>query len=281
MSKKAKNVSQADLRKLMSSRMTKKPTKRPNAAAASNSTTTEDLIALKKIKLLQEGKYGGKVAKKTETNSLVNKITHNSDKLQTTASKLAIPLNQDNHDEPKRAVPTGFFDDESEEKEKMVEIGYQKNPSAPTLASLEKEKINPRLKNQKKDGPRIKGVGVAKDLPAGFYDDKTKDANIRGVETPADKEKREWSEFTEAMNEEVVKSNQLLEQEDEYGNLARDIAEVDQQITQFTKIKTLADKAGECREQRIEKLTSKETAEVMEMSSDEDEEIDWRQQNIF
>ena len=87
-------------------------------------------------------------------------------------------------------MPTGFFDDESEEKEKMVEIGYQKNPSAPTLASLEKEKINPRLKNQKKDGPRIKGVGVAKDLPAGFYDDKTKDANIRGVETPADKEKR-------------------------------------------------------------------------------------------
>ena len=44
--------------------------------------------------------------------------------------------------------------------------------------------------NQKKDGPKIKGVGVATNLPVGFYDDKTKDANIRGVETPADKEKR-------------------------------------------------------------------------------------------
>ena len=33
----------------------------------------------------------------------------------------------------------------------------------------------------------------------------------------------EWTEFTEAMNEEVVKSNQLLEEEDEYSNLARDI----------------------------------------------------------
>ena len=53
-----------------------------------------------------------------------------------------------------------------------------------------KEKINPRLLNQKKDGPKIKGVGVATNLPVGFYDDKTKDANIRGVETPADKEKR-------------------------------------------------------------------------------------------
>ena len=88
-------------------------------------------------------------------------------------------------------MPLGFFDDKSEEKEKQAEIGYyQKNKSAPTAASLEKEKINPRLLNQKKDGPRIKGVGVAKDLPAGFYDDKTKDANVRGVETPADKEKR-------------------------------------------------------------------------------------------
>ena len=53
-----------------------------------------------------------------------------------------------------------------------------------------KEKINPRLLNQKKNGPKIKGVGVATNLPVGFYDDKTKDANIRGVETPADKEKR-------------------------------------------------------------------------------------------
>ena len=34
----------------------------------------------------------------------------------------------------------------------------------------------------------------------------------------------EWNEFTEAMNEEVVKSNQMLEEEDEHGNLARDIS---------------------------------------------------------
>ena len=34
---------------------------------------------------------------------------------------------------------------------------------------------------------------------------------------------REWTEFTEAMNEEMVKSHQMLEEEDESGNLARDI----------------------------------------------------------
>ena len=79
MSKK-KNVSQADLRKLMSGKLNKKPTKRPNV---SKTATTEDLIALKKIKLLQEGKLGSKSAKKSESTSLVNKINHNADKVCT------------------------------------------------------------------------------------------------------------------------------------------------------------------------------------------------------
>ena len=51
------------------------------------------------------------------------------------------------------------------------------------------ERINKRL--QKKGGAKVKGVGIATNLPQGFFDDKTKDANIRGVETPADKEKRQ------------------------------------------------------------------------------------------
>ena len=83
MSKK-KNVSQADLRKLMSGKLTKKPTKRPNV---SKTATTEDLIALKKIKLLQEGKLGSKNAKKAENTSLINKINHNADKVGTEFSK--------------------------------------------------------------------------------------------------------------------------------------------------------------------------------------------------
>mgnify|MGYP006944992996 CR=1 FL=1 len=33
----------------------------------------------------------------------------------------------------------------------------------------------------------------------------------------------EWTEFTDAMNEELVKSHQMLEADDESGNLARDI----------------------------------------------------------
>ena len=79
MSKKSKNVSQADLRKLMSSRMTKKPTKRATSTVPS---TTEDLIALKKIKLLQQEGKRKEIKKTSETgSSLVNKITHNADKV--------------------------------------------------------------------------------------------------------------------------------------------------------------------------------------------------------
>ena len=59
-------------------------------------------------------------------------------------------------------------------------------------------------------------------------------------------------------------------------------AEVDQQIAQFGKIKTLADKAGELRETRHQLREKAQTKEDVEMSdSDSDEEIDWRQQNIF
>ena len=105
------------------------------------------------------------------------------------------------------------------------------------------------------------------------------------------------------MNEEVVKSNQMLEEEDEHGNLARDISkylriifpskyfpywliildEVDMQIAMFGKTKELADKAAGFRAKREELRKAKEAANDDDDMSDSgsDEEIDWRQQNIF
>jgi len=192
-------------------------------------------------------------------------------------------------EDDKREMPEGFFDDAQEAREKMptIETTIREEPmesQSNTVTDIkEPERINKRLQNQRKDGPKVKGIGVASQLPAGFYDDKTKDANIRGVETPADKEKREWNEFTEAMNEEVVKSNQMLEEEDEHGNLARDITEVDMQIAMFGKTKELADKAAGFRAKREELRKAKEAANDDDDMSDSgsDEEIDWRQQNIF
>ena len=51
--------------------------KRTNAPVSSS--TTEDLIALKKIKLLQQGQL--KNSKRNETSNLASKINHNADKV--------------------------------------------------------------------------------------------------------------------------------------------------------------------------------------------------------
>ena len=59
------------------------------------------------------------------------------------------------------------------------------------------------------------------------------------------------------------------------------LAEVDQQIAQFGKIKTLAEKASGFRAQREEMRKAKENQDVDMSDGESDEEIDWRQQNIF
>ena len=46
-------------------------------SAPVTSSTTEDLIALKKIKLLQQGQL--KNSKRSETSNLASKINHNAD----------------------------------------------------------------------------------------------------------------------------------------------------------------------------------------------------------
>ncbi|CAG5107534.1 Oidioi.mRNA.OKI2018_I69.chr1.g3373.t1.cds [Oikopleura dioica] len=186
-------------------------------------------------------------------------------------------------------LTASFFDKEEDRiankdlfvKPKEVEK-VQEEPMEVSEEQEEKERINKRLLIQTQDGAKVKGVGIAKNLPQGFYDDKTKDATIRGVETPADKAKREWNEFTMAINEETVKSNQMLEEEDESFNFSKDIDEVDQQIAMFSKTKDLADRVKELRKKREELRQKKlEAVEDEEMSSGSEDEVDWRQQNIF
>jgi len=85
-----------------------------------------------------------------------------------------------------------------------------------------------------------------------------------------------------AMNEETVKSNQMLEEEDESFNFSKDIDEVDQQIAMFSKTKSLADRVKDLRQKREELRKKKqEEAQDEEMSSSSEDEVDWRQQNIF
>lgn len=274
-----KKVSATDMQKMMS-RLKSKSAKAKRPAAKS---TTEDLIALKKIKLLQSGEVGkSKKSTTTARSNIASKINLNADQMHTSAKKVA-----------KVAAETGItasFFDKEEDRIANKDLFNKPKDVAPVPNELmeveqeadDKERINKRLLIQTKDGARVKGVGIAKNLPQGFYDDKTKDANIRGVETPADKAKREWNEFTMAMNEETVKSNQMLEEEDESFNFSKDIDEVDQQIAMFTKTKSLADRVKDLRKKREELRKKKqEAAQDEEMSSGSEDEVDWRQQNIF
>ena len=125
------------------------------------------------------------------------------------------------------------------------------------------------------------------------------------------------TEFKDAINEEMVKSHQMLEEDDESQNLAKDIGiftvqfkltlnsknvvakkifiqktymnqvpieilvEVDLQMSLFTKTKSLADRAAALRAKREELRNLEETQEMDASDSDSDTEIDWRQQNIF
>ena len=125
------------------------------------------------------------------------------------------------------------------------------------------------------------------------------------------------TEFKDAINEEMVKSHQMLEEDDESQNLAKDIGiftvqfnltlnsknvvvkkifiqktymnqvsieilvEVDLQMSLFTKTKSLADRAAALRAKREELRNLEETTEMDASDSDSDTEIDWRQQNIF
>ena len=58
--------------------------------------------------------------------------------------------------------------------------------------------------------------------------------------------------------------------------------EVDQQIAMFSKTKSLADRVKDLRQKREELRKKKqEEAQDEEMSSGSEDEVDWRQQNIF
>jgi len=264
----SKKISTADMKKMMASlkRDKAKPKKR-----VPPKTTTDDLIALKKIKLLQEGKTSATKAAPAASN-LASRVNFNADKVHAKADRLIV------NEKPKTKVPENFFDDKKEMEAKKDQIEMETDSQIETEDVFERP--NKRLESGQK-GVKVKGIGIAKNLPQGFFDDKTKDANIRGVETPADKEAREMTEFKDAINEEMVKSHQMLEEDDESQNLAKDIVEVDLQMSLFTKTKSLADRAAALRAKREELRNLEETQEMDASDSDSDTEIDWRQQNIF
>lgn len=127
-------------------------------------------------------------------------------------------------------------------------------------------------------------------LPEGFFDDADTDAKMRGVETKADKMDREWEMFKKEVRHEEDQSEQIIEEEQETGNLDRQLDEIDEQIQLYN----LMDKLHDRKESTLKKLTSRvstaadDDVEKMDTSSaDEDDDsvssgdLDWREKDVF
>lgn len=105
-------------------------------------------------------------------------------------------------------------------------------------------------------------------LPEGFFDDPDLDAKARG-QSRSDNLDAEFEEFKKIIQTEEVKSEVLIEKDDLMSNVDRDIEEVDELITRWSKIEKLHIQ----REALVK--NKKETQEKIEVDQDmESEESD-------
>lgn len=131
------------------------------------------------------------------------------------------------------------------------------------------------------------------DLPEGFFDDPEQDARARGT-TRAQHLDAEYEEFKKAMQSEEVKSDLIIEKDDLMRDVDRDLVEVDELITRWTRIEQLHQKREALKQQQQatttpdgqEASTSTATTSTTtlikkkgknkqeENSSDEDEDVD-------
>ncbi|XP_039269104.2 uncharacterized protein LOC120344087 [Styela clava] len=117
-------------------------------------------------------------------------------------------------------------------------------------------------------------------LPEGFFDDPEVDAKIRGVETPADAMDREWEDFQKEIKRETDQSEHIVEEEQEVGNVDRQIEEIDEQIMHFSRVEKLNIVKEGIKKKAKEKNSDSESENDEETGSDElDELLDWREKD--
>lgn len=110
------------------------------------------------------------------------------------------------------------------------------------------------------------------DLPEGFFDDPEMDAKARG-QSRSDNLEAEFEEFKKIIQTEEVKSEVIIEKDDLMSNVDRDIEEVDELISRWTKIENLHNRREELRMRS--KKAAEEKIEIDQASdSDEDEDLD-------
>lgn len=112
-------------------------------------------------------------------------------------------------------------------------------------------------------------------LPEGFFDDPELDAKARGV-SRAEKLDAEYEEFRKIIQTEEVKSDVLIEKDDVLRDVDRDLDEVEELITRWTKIENMHQKREEllaASKLRKENLKAKDQSSEDE-SDDSDIDLD-------
>lgn len=111
-------------------------------------------------------------------------------------------------------------------------------------------------------------------LPEGFFDDPEMDAKARG-QSRAENLEAEFEEFKRVIQTEDVKSEIIIERDDDRTIVDRNIEEVDEMIHRWNKIEDLHNKREELKKLRNAKQKAVEQKmEADEESSDEEVDLD-------
>uniref|UniRef100_A0A1B6FUH5 Zinc finger protein 830 n=1 Tax=Cuerna arida TaxID=1464854 RepID=A0A1B6FUH5_9HEMI len=179
---------------------------------------------------------------------------------------------------PAPKLPDGFFESEVKSKLKieavkeMTSDGTAGSPSemAPKpLEAMETEETDEEATGQSKDP-----------LPEGFFDDPVMDAKARNVEYK-DPIQEEWERFQKEIKEQTTVSTQIIEGDTEEATTERQIHELDEQLSNWSRVLDL-EKKKEAVQSVLTKSMSDNTVEESSGEDDDfDEFLDWRAKKAF
>ena len=123
-------------------------------------------------------------------------------------------------------------DEENEHENRSKKQKVEQNGLANKVRDVDSAKIQQSTLNIDPS------VSASSALPEGFFDDPDLDAKARGLDRAKNLE-QEYEDFKKLMQTEEVKSDVIVEKDDTNRDMDRDLAEVDELITRWSKIEDL------------------------------------------
>uniref|UniRef100_A0A1B6K007 Zinc finger protein 830 n=1 Tax=Homalodisca liturata TaxID=320908 RepID=A0A1B6K007_9HEMI len=180
---------------------------------------------------------------------------------------------------PAPKLPEGFFESEIKSQlktEAVKEITSDGNAGfSPEMAPKPLEAMETEEETDEE------ATGQSKDpLPEGFFDDPVMDAKARNVEYK-DPIQEEWERFQKEIKEQTTVSTQIIEGDTEEATTERQIHELDEQLSNWSRVLDL-EKKKEAVQSVLTKSISDNTVEESSGEDDDfDEFLDWRAKKAF